>query len=111
MTFPFSGRIRVSLLADEVHLPPTHSDDWDGHLMGPGKNNTFMTIGALWGNLNSSVSTKHTAVRHSVKRNHGDTLSHRVIIDEVKIVLGHSNCQKVLSLQMSIARVVKTEDF
>ena len=41
--FPFAGRVCVPLLADEVYLPPAHSDDWDGHLMGSGKNNVLKT--------------------------------------------------------------------
>lgn len=43
ITILFAGWVRVSLLADEVHLPPPHSDDWDGHFMGSGKYNSFMT--------------------------------------------------------------------
>ena len=38
-----AGRIRVPLLFDEVYLPPAHSDDWDGHLMGSGINNVLKT--------------------------------------------------------------------
>ena len=40
---PFAGWVCVPLLSDEVYLPPAHSDDWDGHLMGSGNNNVLKT--------------------------------------------------------------------
>ena len=39
----FLGWVRVPLLSDEVHLPPAHPDDWNGHIMGSGQTNIFMT--------------------------------------------------------------------
>ena len=41
--FSLAGRVCLPLLADEVYLPPAHSDDWDGHLMGSGINNVLKT--------------------------------------------------------------------